>query len=125
MRLIMSRLVMGLRTAGFTVEQQLDACINLGRAFGVDIDFLKRYLVTNVSTEAAAHPFFQRRWEPRFHLGERVLAGANGEAVPGVVRAIADPSELGVPGLDRPYRYVVETAAGRISLPEDSVGPLP
>jgi hypothetical protein len=121
MRLIMSRLVMSLRAAGFTVEQQLDACINLGRAFGVEVAFLQRYLVANVSPEAAAHPFFHRRWEPRYRVGDRVLAGE----VPGVVRAVTDPSELGVLGLERPYQYLVETAAGRLSLPEERLAPRP
>lgn len=118
MRLVMSRLVSSLRAAGFPVEQQIDAAINLGRAFGVPTEYLKQYLEQNVSPKAGLHRFFRRDWRPLFRVGDPVRARIDAEIVEGTVRGMNDPSELGLPGLDRPVVYEVELAARRVHVPE-------
>lgn len=119
MRLVMSKLVGSLRAAGFTVDQQVEACINLGRAFGVDLDYLQQYLERNVSSGAGHHPFFRREWRPLFQVGDRVVARGEKGVFDGVVRKIIDPSELGVAGLDLPYQYLVENGTHRQEVSED------
>lgn len=118
MRLVMSRLVSSLRAAGFPVEQQIDAAINLGRAFGVPTDYLRLYLEQNVSPKAGLHRFFRRDWRPLFQVGASIRARVDGDLVEGVVRGMSDPSELGLPGLDRPVMYEIECVARRVQVPE-------
>lgn len=116
MRLLMSRLLGGLRAAGFTEAQQVDACINLGRTFGVDIPFLKSYLEKNVGDAARRHPFFERVWEPRYQVGERVRAVAETGPCEGLIAEVRDPSELGAAGVDRPFLYLIDQGEEQVQV---------
>lgn len=110
----MSRLLGGLRSAGFNEEQQVDACINLGRTFGVDIAFLRGYLEKNVGQAARRHPFFDRVWEPRYRVGERVRALTDDGPCEGLIAEVVDPSELGAAGVDRPFLYHIDRGGEQV-----------
>ena len=91
-------------------EDRAEVVINLAKQWDIDDGPLRQTLRTQISENAANHPYFY--WIPaaRFKVGGRIrvidgaihLLGKSGH-----IKALSDPRRFGVLGMARPLAYSV------------------